>query len=206
MIECCPPQMDKRLAHQEQNFAAVDNVLNNISQFGMQASPTRCFIAGCIERHGLATARYQFKGKREIAIVNWACVKEMIGESGKTQSLPFMQHIETHFQNMTNADVQTVLEHSEAGWGGGPPIQRLILNEGSFCYIPAGYFVSERVVDNGPVIGLRVSSFDKVNKVQFAEMVAQHAEKESLPDPILAQFWEKLLKCMNAAGETRAAA
>ena len=89
-----PFQVDKKqdiratmLAHaptitqvpKDADHAFVDRSVSQLSQWGVLPG---CVINGAVERQGLATLRYQTKGKKEVAVIKFASLANAMKDIG----------------------------------------------------------------------------------------------------------------------------
>ena len=61
------------------DHAFVDRSVSQLSQWGVLPG---CVINGAVERQGLATLRYQTKGKKEVAVIKFASLANAMKDIG----------------------------------------------------------------------------------------------------------------------------
>lgn len=195
MVGLAPPTVD---IPKTPPFACVERAVAGVSQFGIMPK----FVSSAqIERHGLATLRYQVKGTREVVAISFE------------DMMLIVKHIDEHFpgecQLQENIDVLQALQgmfariekrHLDAFKEIPVKVYRGQIAENSFLYMPCGFLVFERVIGDGTVLGTRTSTLDRVAYTSFKSLVQKYAT--GAHDENMVKFWVQVLTALNSKDAT----
>ena len=132
----------------------------------------------------------------EVAAVHISCLlKTMIGENVPMAGVDVFQTINQFCLGLIAEKLEQVSDAHHF------KVVRSVIKQGSLIYIPQGYIVFERVVDNSfqAVLGIRTAVCTCADAMSMHTVVKAYAR--GLPQKQLSDFWTNLLSIEVAASD-----
>jgi hypothetical protein len=176
--------------------AGVKKVMEQVSIYGLMPS---MLCNGSFERQAVGNARYQIQGTREVILMKMIDLQKVAEELSFTaRTGPHLDQMVGYMNDLNfewGEDVdKALLKHKIK-------IFRQTIGPGALTYIPIGFIVCERVLQNEPVIGFRTSMLDSDPDVQSCFRKLVTAVAATSPDKdVLKAFLQKALLALPEPG------
>ena len=178
MLDWCPNTVP---GPKDSEHAVVAKAFTTLSKFGVLQTS---IVNGVVEKQGLASVRFQTKGKREITIIFWTTFNKLFAKLGvavEGSPLDFCWN----FCIKMDADMFQKLLDIEPD-----AVQRAILEPWELLYVPLGAFLFERVLGTENILGMRASTLDHSNKHQWLDLVNVYSSHTDAV-PALVNLWKR---------------